>query len=74
MKSAFDSRSILASGKCQGELKVSVRARCCSAMTRREMRYEKHGVRIQYSPGNQKDGMYRSQQSVHEFVHLCGTH
>lgn len=26
-------------GKCQGELKVSVSARCCSAMTRREMRY-----------------------------------
>lgn len=27
------------SGKCQGELKVSVRARCCSAITRREMRF-----------------------------------
>lgn len=26
-------------GKCQGELKVSVSAKCCSAMTRREMRW-----------------------------------
>jgi hypothetical protein len=25
------------SGKCQGELKVSVRARCCSAITRRDI-------------------------------------
>jgi hypothetical protein len=25
-------------GKCHGELKVSVRARCCSAMTRRDIR------------------------------------
>lgn len=27
------------SGKCQGELKVSVRARCCSAITRRDIRF-----------------------------------
>lgn len=26
-----------ASGKCQGESKVAVRARCCSAITRREI-------------------------------------
>jgi hypothetical protein len=27
------------SGKCQGELKVSVRARCCSAITLRDILY-----------------------------------
>lgn len=27
----------LASGKCQGELNVSVKARCCSAITRRDI-------------------------------------
>ena len=30
---------VLDEGKCQGELKVSVNARCCSAITRREIRW-----------------------------------
>lgn len=29
----------LASGKCQGELNVSVSAKCCSAITRRDILY-----------------------------------
>jgi hypothetical protein len=33
------SDSELVCGICHGELKVSVSARCCSAITRREMRY-----------------------------------
>lgn len=56
MKSAFDSRSIFASGKYQGELKVSVRARCCSAMTRREMRYMRLDVRILVVHRQEKHG------------------
>jgi hypothetical protein len=36
--SACGSWSGWACGKCQGELKVSVRARCCSAITLREIR------------------------------------
>lgn len=40
-KSAFASVGSFAFGKCQGELKVSVSARCCSAITRREIRWSR---------------------------------
>ena len=60
-------------GKCQGELKVSVRARCCSAMTRLEMRCARirHMMGLRVHKGQMA---YRSQHGVHKFICLVGLH
>lgn len=61
----------LAPGENQGELKVSVRARCCSAMTRREMRCGgvSKTVTVVYWC---RDRTYRTQNGVHELVERLG--
>ena len=72
-----DSES-LAPGENQGAWKVSVRARCCSAITRREMRCRGE---ISYGPGHSRASQkrivlvaYRSQDGVHEFVQFVVIH
>jgi hypothetical protein len=64
-----DSES-LAPGEKLGELYVSVSERCCSAITRLEIRY----FVLARIPNVLSMGTYRSQDGIHEFVEVAGTH
>ena len=66
-----DSES-LAPGENQGELNVSVRARCCSAITRREIRW--HEVSKGSMTGPRNAGTDRSKNGVHKLVKDLGVH
>lgn len=61
---------LAASGKCQGELYVSVNARCCSAMTRREIRWQILAMDLELLVR----GLYCAKYGVHKFIHIVGFH
>lgn len=61
-KSAFKSVRSWEPGKCHGELNVSVSARCCSAMTRREILYLK--TVTSYNTGTEMERVRTARKSV----------
>jgi len=66
------SGAVVDEGKCHGELNVSVRARCCSAITRRDILCKNNLISIYIKVDTEY--AYRAQDGVHEFVHVFWLH